>query len=295
MSIIAPQTAVPATRPWHGAVLLLARRPAAGVGGGLLALMVGLALVGPLVAPYGPNEVSLPEALQPPSAVHLLGTDALGRDVLSRVLVGGALSLQIGFFAVVLGAAIGVPLGLVAGYQGGNIDGVIMRGVDILMAFPGVLMAITVVAITGPGTTNVTLAVGISLVAIYVRLVRSVVVVLREQLFVEAARAVGASSYRIALRHVLPNALAPILVLSTVAVAWSILIAASLSFLGLGPSPPTPEWGIDLSNGRNYLRAAWWVSTFPGVAIMVTVLGVNLLGDGLREVLDPYLRRAGEV
>jgi peptide/nickel transport system permease protein len=278
---------------WELLSRLSRHRPAL-VGALLMALMIGLAVVGPLIAPVDPIDVNPRESLRPPSLAHPMGTDQYGRDVLSRVIVGARLSLQIGFIAILIAGTCGVLLGLMAGFYGGKADALIMRGVDILMAFPSILMALVVVAITGPGTTNVMLAVGVSLIATYVRLVRSVTLVVREQLYVQAARVIGAQGYRVLVRHILPNVFAPILVLSTVAVAWSILIGASLSFLGLGPAPPTPEWGIDLSNGRSYLRAAWWISTFPGLAITLTIFGVNLLGDGLREALDPRLRRTGD-
>ncbi len=274
--------------------LRLARHRSAVVGAMLVILMLVLAVVGPLAAPHDPLEVDPGDSLHPPSLAYPMGTDQFGRDIFSRVLAGARVSLQIGFSAVVLAAVVGVILGVVAGFYRGRVDELIMRGTDTLMSFPGILMALVVVAITGPGASNVMLAVGISLIATYVRLVRGVTFVIREQLYVEAARAIGAAGHRVVLRHILPNAFAPILILSTVAVAWSILISASLSFLGLGPGPPTPEWGRDLSEGRNYLRAAWWVSTFPGLAIMLTVYGVNLLGDGLREALDPRLRRTSE-
>lgn len=258
-------------------------------------MMLALAVVGPVIVPKDPVKVNPTESLRPPSLTSPMGTDQYGRDVFSRVMAGARLTIQIGFVAVIVAATCGVVLGLAAGFYGGTTDTVIMRGVDILMAFPSILMALVVVAIIGPGTTNVMLAVGISLIATYVRLVRSVTLVIREQLYVEAARVLGARGYRLVSHHVLPNVFAPILILSTIAVAWSMLIGASLSFLGLGPAPPTPEWGIDLSNGRTYLRAAWWVSTFPGLAITLTVFGVNLLGDGLREALDPRLRRTGNI
>ena len=222
--------------------------------------------------------------------MHPFGTDQYGRDILSRAIVGARLSLLTGLGAVAIALAAGVVVGLACGVVGGWTDLLVMRVIDIMMAFPGILLALVVVAVLGQGTVNVMLAVGVSLVPTFVRLVRGDVLAVRENAYVEAARALGCWPTRVALRHVLPNVVAPIIVLSTVAVAWSIIIGASLSFLGLGPRPPIPEWGIDLSNGRNYLLRAWWISSVPGFCIMLTVVAVNLVGDALRDELDPRLR-----
>jgi peptide/nickel transport system permease protein len=219
-----------------------------------------------------------------------MGADQFGRDVLSRLLYGGRLTIGLGFLAVFIGAVAGVAIGLFAGLGGYSADLLVMRVVDLFMAFPTMLLALMIVAARGPGTANMTAAVGISLIPIYVRVVRAAVFSLREQAYVEAAKAIGCGSIHVAVRHILPNLGPSILVLSTVAIGWAIVLGSALSFLGLGPQAPTPEWGVDLANGRNYLKAAWWISTFPGLAIMITVLSVNLVGDGLRDLLDPRLR-----
>jgi peptide/nickel transport system permease protein len=270
---------------------LLRRRRAAVLGLVVLAAVGATALLAPWVAPHDPIKVNPVAALTPPGAAHPLGTDQYGRDILSRVIVGARLSLATGLGAVAIALAAGVVLGLTSGVAGGWTDLLFMRLVDIMMAFPSILMALVVVAVLGHGTGNVMVAVGVSLVPTFVRLVRGDVLSVVEQPFVEAARALGCGQARLALRYVLPNIVAPVIVLSTVAVAWSIVLGASLSFLGLGPRPPIPEWGIDLSNGRNYLLRAWWIASAPGMCIMLTVVAVNLVGDALRDELDPRLAR----
>lgn len=269
---------------------LLRRRRAALVGLVILALVAAVALLAPWLAPHDPIKVNPVAALTPPGAAHPLGTDQYGRDILSRVIVGARLSLLTGLGAVAIALGTGIVLGLVSGVVGGWTDLLFMRLVDIMMAFPSILMALVVVSVLGQGTVNVMVAVGVSLVPTFVRLVRGDVLSVKENPYVEAARALGCGQGRLALRHVLPNVLAPVIVLSTVAIAWSIILGASLSFLGLGPRPPIPEWGIDLSNGRNYLLRAWWISSVPGLCIMLTVVAVNLVGDALRDELDPRLR-----
>ena len=272
------------------AVRLLWRRKAAVLGGAILALVVGLAVAGPAVTRTDPLKMNLLKALSPPSGSHPFGTDQYGRDILTRVITGARLSLVTGLGAVVIALAGGLGLGLVSGAAGGWIDLLIMRIVDVMMAFPSVLLALVVVAVLGHGSTNVMVAVGVSLIPTFVRLIRGNVLVVREQAYIEAARALGCRPRRVTLQHILPNVIAPVIVLATIAIAWSIIIGASLSFLGLGPRPPIPEWGVDLSNGRNYLLRGWWISAGPGVAIMTTVVAVNLVGDTLRDVLDPRLR-----
>jgi peptide/nickel transport system permease protein len=268
----------------------LLRRKTALAGAAVLVVIAATALLAPVLAPHDPIRVRPAEALSPPSLAHPFGTDQYGRDILSRAIVGARLSLLTGLGSVVVALAAGVVVGLACGVIGGWTDLLVMRVIDIAMAFPGILLALVVVAVLGQGTVNVMLAVGVSLVPTFVRLVRGDVLSVRENAYVEAARALGCRQWRIALQHVLPNVVAPIIVLSTVAIAWAIIIGASLSFLGLGPRPPIPEWGIDLSNGRNYLLRAWWISSAPGLCIMLTVVAVNLVGDALRDELDPRLR-----
>jgi peptide/nickel transport system permease protein len=268
----------------------LARHGAAVLGAAVLLAVAVIALAGPALNRRDPLKMNPVDALLPPSAVHPFGTDQYGRDVLSRVIAGARLSLATGLGAVVIALAGGLALGLVSGAAGGWVDLLVMRIVDVMMAFPSVLLALVVVAILGQGSTNVMVAVGVSLIPTFVRLIRGNVLVVREQPYVEAARALGCEPARVTLRHILPNIVAPVIVLATIAVAWSIIIGASLSFLGLGPRPPFPEWGVDLSNGRSYLLRGWWISGGPGLAIMTTVVAVNLVGDSLRDVLDPRLR-----
>ncbi len=259
---------------------------------GIIVIFITLivALSAPYIAPYEPNEQSLLDRLSPPSMKHPLGTDGHGRDLLSRIIFGSRISLMIGLISIGIGLGIGLPLGLTAGYFGGAYGEVVMRGIDILMSFPGILLALVVVAILGPGLFNVMVAVGIWSVPIFTRMVRGSTLSIKEEEFIEAAKASGLGDFKIILKQVLPNCLAPILVLSTLRLATAILSAAALSFLGLGAQPPTPDWGAMLSAGREYLRVAWWFSTFPGLAIMFVVLGFNLLGDGLRDILDPKMR-----
>lgn len=242
------------------------------------------------IAPYDPIAISPDEILQPPSQAHWFGTDQYGRDILSRVIHGTKYSLQLGFIAVGIAILIGLPLGLISGYYGVWLDNVLMRLVDIMLAFPGILLALVFVAILGPGLNKAILAVGIAGIPAYTRLVRGSVLTVKQHPYIEAARVVGSSNLRILIRHILPNVFAPVLVLATLGIATAIISGSTLSFLGLGAQPPTPEWGVMLSTGRDYLRGNWWISFFPGLAIMVTVLAVNLLGDGLRDALDPRLK-----
>lgn len=259
---------------------------------GVLVILCTLvvAIFAPYIAPYQPNEQELLNRLNPPTLKHPLGTDGHGRDILSRVIFGSRISLLIGLISIGIGLGVGVPMGLTAGFFGGAYEEVIMRTIDIMMSFPGILLALVVVAILGPGLFNVMIAIGIWSIPIFTRIVRGSTLSLREEQFIEAARALGVGDFKIMVRHVLPNCLAPILVLSSLRLATAILSAAALSFLGLGAQPPTPDWGAMLSAGRNFLREAWWFSTFPGLAIMFVVLGFNLLGDGLRDVLDPKMQ-----
>jgi peptide/nickel transport system permease protein len=263
--------------------------------GAVIGLFVVIALVfvsalAPLAAPHHPLAVDPTIRFQPPSAAHPFGTDELGRDVLSRVIYGGRISLIVGVIPVLIASISGIVLGISAGYFGGIVDMVIMRCIDIMMAFPGILLALAVIAVLGASLTNLMIAVGIFSIPLYTRVLRGSTLATKEQLYVEAARAVGCGNLRIMLHHILPNIIAPLIVLATLGMATAILVAASLSFLGLGQRPPTPEWGSMLSDARKYLRIAWWLTAFPGLAISLSVLAINLLGDGLRDVLDPRLR-----
>jgi peptide/nickel transport system permease protein len=258
-----------------------------------LVLVVGLvviALGAGALAPYSPIKVDPLAALQPPSATHPMGTDQYGRDILSRVLLGSRLTLMVGPAAIAISLFFGLLAGVPAGYVGGRVDTVLMRLVDVMLAFPGVLLALGAIAVLGVGLMNVTIAIGVAYIPNFTRLIRATVLSTKQNLYVEASRAMGAPAPYVVARHVLPNIMAPVLVLTSSAIAWAILTGAALNFLGLGTQPPTPEWGVDLSEGRSYLGAAWWMTTFPGVGIMLAVLGTNLLGDGLRDVLDPRLR-----
>ncbi|MEZ4559673.1 MAG: ABC transporter permease [Caldilineaceae bacterium] len=269
----------------------LRRNRAAMLGAALISLEILIAVFAPLVAPYDPIEQSIYDALQPPSATHWLGTDEVGRDILSRIIYGTRISLRVGLLAVGIGSAIGVTLGLIAGFYGKMADNLILRLMDIWLAFPGILLALAIIAVLGPSLFNVMIAVGLSAVPTYVRVTRSSVLSVREMEYVLGARAVGCPSRIIIWRHILPNVLPSLIVLTTLGIAGAILAAAALSFIGLGAQPPTPEWGAMLTVGRQFMRQAWWVTAFPGLAIMITVLGINLLGDGLRDALDPRLRR----
>ncbi len=269
----------------------LRRNRAAVTGAGIVVVFVLLAVLAPALVPFNPIQGDLNDRLQPPSSSHWLGTDELGRDLFSRILFGARVSLQIQIVAVVLALLIGVALGSVGGYLGGHVDNIIMRAMDVLLAFPGIFLALGIIAALGPGLLNLMLAAGISSVPQFARIVRASILSLKEREFVEAARALGGGSNRIVFRHLLPNCLAPIIVQSTLRMATVLLTASGLSFLGLGVQPPTPEWGAMLSNARSYLIVAPHVATIPGVAIMVVVVGFNLFGDGLRDTLDPRLRQ----
>ncbi len=273
-----------------GALRRLMRQRGAVVGLVILAALALMALAAPWLSPRDPIRTAPREALQAPGARFLLGSDQFGRDVASRALHGARLSLTVGLISVSIAVGLGTPVGLLSGYYGGRVDGFVMRVVDVLLAFPGILLALAIVSVLSPGLNNVMIAVGLSAVPNYARLVRASVLSAREQLYVEAARALGSHDLSIVARYILPNVVAPLIVTGTLGLGTAILSAAALSFLGLGSQPPQPEWGRMLSEGRDYLREAWWISTVPGLGIMLTVLAMNLLGDGLRDVLDPRLK-----
>lgn len=261
------------------------------IGGTLFVALIVIALFAVEIAPYNPIDQDYGKTLRPPSREHLMGTDNFGRDIFSRVIYGTQISLRVGLIAVVIASAIGVPLGLVSGYYGGWIDSVAMRLVDIMLAFPGILLAFVIVAVLGSSLTNLMIAIGIGSIPGFARLIRGSVLSARELSYVVAARVVGCRDPRIVGLHILPNVASPIIVYSTLKVATAILAGASLSFLGLGVQRPTPEWGIMLADGRNFLQQQWWIATFPGLAIMITTLAINLLGDGIRDIHDPRMQR----
>ena len=268
----------------------LKRNRTALAGGIIVFLFVGIAILAPLISPYPPNEGELTKRLNPPSWEHLLGMDPLGRDLLSRVIYGARISLQIQVVAVAIAMVIGTLLGMVGGYYGGKFDHLIMRLMDILLAFPGIFLAISIIAVLGPGLANLMLAAGIYSVPQFARIIRGSVLSLKEKEFIEAARAVGENDFSILFRYLLPNSMAPIIIQTTLRMATVLLTASGLSFLGLGVQPPTAEWGAMLSNARAYLITAPHVAMVPGLAIMLVVMGFNLFGDGLRDSLDPRLR-----
>ena len=258
---------------------------------GVLLLFFLLAVGAAYLTPYDPYHASPEESLLPPSWSHLMGTDLIGRDVFSRVLFGARISMLIGFISVGISATIGVTLGLIAGYYGRFVDTIIMRFIDTLMAFPGILLALTIIALLGPGILNVMIAVGLGGVPSYARLVRGSTLSIREEVYVDAARSVGAGDWRIMRDHILPNAFPPVLVLISMSYGWAFLSAAGLSFLGLGAESPAVEWGAMLNDSRALLWVAPWTAIFPGIAIMCVVLSTNLLGDSLRDAIDPRLRQ----
>jgi peptide/nickel transport system permease protein len=253
----------------------------------VLGLLVIVAIGGEAMAPYGVNEVDVVNRLAPPSADHLMGTDELGRDVLSRVMIAARSSLQVGFVAVGVAILLGVPIGLVAGFYRGATDSFLMRAMDVLFSFPAILLAIAIVASLGPSLVNAMIAIGIVYTPIFARITRGAVLVVSEEVYVRAARSVGSGDLRILRKHILPNVLAPIIVQTSLSLAFAILSEAALSYLGLGVQPPQPAWGRMLFDGAQYFNQAWWMGVFPGLAILVTVMAFNFVGDGLRDALDP--------
>jgi peptide/nickel transport system permease protein len=274
----------------------LARRRTSLFGLVVVAVVLLTALAAAFVTPFDPIEQNIGERLKAPLSrdadgrVHLLGTDHLGRDILARIVFGARPALLVGFAAVAISGVLGMLAGLLAGYFGGRVDDVLMRLADIQLAFPFILLAIAVIGVLGPSLTTIICVIGVSSWVVYARIVRGAALSLREREFVQAAQALGSRDGRILLRHVLPNVFTPWLVVATLDMARVIVIESALSFLGLGVQPPTPTWGGMLADGRVYISTAWWLATFPGLAILITVLGINLFGDGLRDTLDPRLK-----
>lgn len=264
----------------------------AGMAGGIIVLFyVAIAILAPVAAPFDPLEIDLNKKLLPPSSEHWMGTDDKGRDIMSRLMYGARISLMVGFVSVFIGAAVGVVLGLISGYYGKWIDTVIMRIIDVLLAFPGILLALAIISALGPSLVNVMIAVGIFSIPTFARIVRGSTLAVKKMEYVDAVRSLGASDIVIIFKHILPNILSPIIVQGTLRIATAILTASGLSFLGLGAQPPTPEWGAMLSNGRDFLFTAPHIALFPGIAISTLVLGFNLFGDGLRDALDPRMKK----
>ena len=270
----------------------LRRSPLAAAGGGIVLVYALTAIAAPFLAPHPPITQFLEDRLGPPSETFPLGLDQLGRDILSRVLYGARLSLVVGLVVVVMSGVLGTTVGVVAGFVGGRVDDILMRVTDIFFAFPALILAMAIAAALGPSLTNTMIAIATVTWPVYARLSRAQALVLRRQEFIEAARAIGLSDARIMVRHLLPNSLSPLIVQASFNMGEAILIAAGLSFIGFGAQPPTPEWGVMVSEGRDYMTTQWWVPTFPALAILFAVTGFNLLGDGLRDLLDPRLRRA---
>ncbi len=266
------------------------RRRTAVVAGACLLLLALAAAAAPWIAPYDPAGFDYDRVLEGPSWAHWAGTDSYGRDIFSRILWGARISLSVGLLSVLLGGIVGITLGLISGFRGGFINSMIMRLCDVLLAFPGILLAIGIVAILGPGIENVIYAVAIFSIPVFARLVRGSTLSLKQAVYVDAARAIGVRDRMLMLRHILPGTLPSVIVYLSMRIGTSILTAASLSFIGLGAQPPSPEWGAMLADGRSYIGVASHVTFYPGLAIFITVLAFNLLGDGLRDALDPKLR-----
>lgn len=270
---------------------LLSRNPSAVAGLVIILGMIVMAVLAPLLAPYSPVQINLGDRLSPPCAAHLFGADEVGRDILSRVIYGARISLRIGLLVILVAGGLGTLIGAVSGFFGKRVDNFIMRGMDIILSFPSLVLAMALAAALGPSLRNAIMAVAFVMIPKFARLVRGEALAVKEKAFISAARVSGASNRWIILHHVIPNCLSSVIVLATLALGDTILIAASLSFIGLGAQPPTPEWGAMISAGRKFLMDQWWYATFPGLFILVTVVGFNIFGDALRDILDPRIRR----
>jgi peptide/nickel transport system permease protein len=277
--------------PWKEAWLSFCKNRLALVGLAIVIFFIAIAIFAPVIAPYSFDKQNLVNRFLPPSSDHWFGTDDFGRDIFSRVVYGARISLWVGFFSVLGSVIFGTLLGIIAGYYGRWVDGIISRIFDIMLAFPSILLAIAVVAILGPSLQNALIAIAVINIPNFGRLVRSKVLSVKQEEYIMAAKAVGMKDSRILFRHILPNSISPVIVQATLAIATAIIEAAALGFLGMGAQPPTPEWGKMLSDSKNYIMQAPWTLFFPGMAIMLTVLGFNLMGDGLRDVLDPKMKQ----
>ena len=276
---------------WEDAGRRLVRNRLAMFGAAVLAVVIVMGVFGPQIAPYDPNGMDFVARFAPPSAAHLLGTDDFGRDIFSRIIHGARVSLLVGLVAVGLAATVGTTLGLLAGYSNRVVDEVIMRAMDVLYAFPAILLALAILAALGRGVGNAMIAIGVVYIPIFARITRGAVLTVRNEEFITAARTLGAGDIRILFQHILPNVMAPVIVETTLSLAFAILAEAALSFFGLGTQPPDPSWGRMLSEGRSFFRQSVWMGIFPGLAIMLTVMGFNFLGDGLRDAIDPRQRK----
>lgn len=284
----AADEAVPAALPrWRGAL----RNPRFLIGGGIIAVLIIVAIFAPFIAPFDPVKLAVGKRLLAPSLDFPFGTDEFGRDILSRVMYGTRLTLYVGIVAVGIGLVSGVVVGTIAGYAGGWVQAVLMRSIDFLYTFPDILIAIALVAFIGPSLTNAMIAVGISVIPYYARVTYGVVLIERHKPYFEAGQVIGAGRARLIIYHLLPNIVPPLIVVATLGFSAAVLSAAALSFLGLGAQPPDPEWGAMLASGRNYIVRSPWILVFPGMAIVITVLAFNILGDGIRDLLDPRLRQ----
>ncbi len=289
-TILAEETSNPRLEKWKDIIYKLFKNKAAVAGGIIILFYLAVAAFAPWLAPYDPYEINLDNRMQSPSIDHWMGTDDKGRDILSRIIYGSRLSMGVGFASVLFGAVFGIVLGLVAGYYGRWVDSIVMRIIDVMLAFPGILLALAIISALGPSLINVTIAVGVFSVPLFARIVRGSTLEVKKLEYIDAIRSLGARDITIIFIHILPNILSPIIVQGSLRLATAILSAAGLSFLGLGAQPPSPEWGTMLSSGRDFLFSAPYMALFPGLSISILVLGFNIFGDGLRDALDPRMK-----